>query len=121
MSSMFNKDHTPGPWVKSGQSEAGRYITIKASGGRTVARVLWNTEREADLGIETDDADANLIAAAPHLLTALEKIASIRLAFPDSTDQLKAAMLDVSLIARAAIATAKQQLVPQSSEIAANG
>ena len=64
--------HTEGPWIVHSQSEGGRYITVKAATGRTVARVPWNNvpygkENET---ICTDHADACLIAAAPDLLEA---------------------------------------------------
>lgn len=106
---MPKNSHTAGPWTKASQSEGGRYITIKAANGRTVARVPFNTEREAERGEITDDSDADLIASSPDLLTALETIAAApsRLAFPDAVDQWKAAMLDAAKIARAAIAKAK--------------
>ena len=60
---------TPGPWDNPSQSEAGRYITIKAANGRTVARVIWSRASDPH---PTDAGDARLIAAAPDLYAALE-------------------------------------------------
>ena len=54
--------HTPGPWHKV---EADTTIPIKAANGKTVASVRYS---------DNDDNDANLIAAAPDLLAALEAI-----------------------------------------------
>ncbi len=89
--------HTPGPWHVTGQSEGGRYITVKAEQGRTVARVPFNTEREVEAGQITDSADADLIAAAPDLLAALRRVME---AMDDGSDQ--PALVE----ARAAIALA---------------
>lgn len=65
---------TPGPWEVTGQSEAGRYISVtaphpKKNGRKTICRVPFS----ADPGPYTDDGDARLIAAAPDLLEALKK------------------------------------------------
>jgi hypothetical protein len=64
----------PGPWRVTGQSEGGRYITVKAHNGRTVARVPWNTDKEAEANQATDDSDAKLIAKAPEMHGLLEAI-----------------------------------------------
>jgi len=67
--------HTPGPWEVIGQSEGGRYITVKATMGRTVARVPWCTDAQGEAGTATDHHDAVLIAAAPELLEACTIVA----------------------------------------------
>ena len=68
--------HTPGPWTVTGQSEGGRYITVKAANRRTVARVPFSVVTdETPLEEITDAADANLIAAAPDMLAELEAVA----------------------------------------------
>lgn len=66
---MYTK-FTPGPWAVTGQSDAGRYITVKAVNGRTVARIPFSREN-APLSEITDASDADLIAAAPALYAAL--------------------------------------------------
>lgn len=67
--------HTKGPWEVTGQSEAGRYISVKgADNKRTVARVPWVSESDANDGDQRDLRDARLIAAAPEMLAALEEI-----------------------------------------------
>jgi len=63
--------HSPGPWRVHGQSESGRYITVKAANGRTVARVPWNSEN-TPLCECTDASDALIISLAPGMLAALE-------------------------------------------------
>lgn len=71
---MNAQTHTPGPWAVTGQRESARQIVVKASNGRTIALVPFNTEREVDSGSPlTDGSDASLIAAAPELLDALER------------------------------------------------
>ena len=65
--------HTQGKWEVTGQSENSRYITVKSDNGRTVARVPWNSEKEVEQGICTDNSDAILIAAAPVLLEELKR------------------------------------------------
>lgn len=60
--------HTPGPWtVPAGQIVAD---TVWARGGHLEICKLYGNGRDA----ETADADARLIAAAPDMLEALEKI-----------------------------------------------
>lgn len=65
---------TPGPWAVTGQSETGKYIIVKAVKWRTVARVPWSTEKEADSGRATDHSDSLLIAAAPSMYEALQQM-----------------------------------------------
>ena len=66
--------HTQGKWSVTGQSENSRYITVKSDNGRTVARVPWNSEKEVEQDICTDNNDAILIAAAPKMLKRLKTI-----------------------------------------------
>jgi len=63
--------HSPAPWRVHGQSETGRYITVKARNGRTVARVPWNVAN-TPLAECTDARDALTIALAPEALDALQ-------------------------------------------------
>ena len=65
-------EHTQGKWEVTGQSENSRYITVKSDNGRTVARVPWNSEKEVEQDICTDNNDAILIANAPEMLQALK-------------------------------------------------
>ena len=65
---MSKTQHTPGPWVIGGQSEAGRYISING-GGKVLARVMFSKPNDP---FPSDDANARLIAAAPMLLEALQ-------------------------------------------------
>ena len=67
-------EHTQGKWEVTGQSENSRYITVKSDNGRTVARVPWNSEKEVEQYICTDNNDAILIANAPEMLEMLKKI-----------------------------------------------
>lgn len=68
--------HSLAPWRVHGQSETGRYITVKAANGRTVARVPWNGEN-TPLAECTDARDALTIALAPELLAALEDMVAL--------------------------------------------
>jgi hypothetical protein len=80
--------HSPAPWHISGQSESGRYITVKAANGRTVARVPWNGENTPLLEC-TDAQDALLTSLAPELLAALEDMVALAIKlgnFAYSTD-----------------------------------
>ena len=68
--------HSPAPWHIHGQSESGRYITVKAANGRTVARVPFNAEN-TPLADYTDAQDALLTSLAPELLAALEDMTAL--------------------------------------------
>ena len=70
--------HSPAPWHIHGQSESGRYITVKAANGRTVARVPFNRE-DTPLADCTDAQDALLTSLAPELLDALEDMTALAL------------------------------------------
>ena len=63
--------HSPAPWRIQGQSESGRYITVKAANGRTVARVPFN-RNDTPLAELTDAQDALAISLAPEALDALQ-------------------------------------------------
>ena len=65
--------YTKGQWKVSGQSENSKYITVKSDNGRTVARVLWNTDKDAEKNGHTDYYDALLIAYAPEILDMLKE------------------------------------------------
>lgn len=68
--------HSPGPWRISGQSVSGRYITVKAANGRTVARVPFNPEN-TPLPECTDARDALVISLLPELLAALQDMTAL--------------------------------------------
>ena len=68
--------HSPAPWHISGQSESGRYITVKAANGRTVARVPFNRE-DTPLPECTDAQDALLTSLAPELLAQLDNMVAL--------------------------------------------
>ncbi len=65
--------HTPGPWdvtMPGGQTAFnGRRITVTANGS-IIADLDWNTPAE-------NQANANLIAAAPELLAALQAMVDL--------------------------------------------
>jgi hypothetical protein len=71
---MSEAKFTKGQWAVTGQSEGGRYITVKSETGRVVSRVPWNTERDLERNEITDCHDANLIAAAPDMYDALKAL-----------------------------------------------
>ena len=66
--------HTGTKWEIEGESESGKYIIVKANTGRTVARIPWSPQKEAECGLATDHYDAKLIAAAPELIEALQQL-----------------------------------------------
>ena len=66
--------YTGKKWEITGESETGRYITIKADTGRTVARVPWCPDNPEGNDLESDHYDALLIAQAPKLLEALRQL-----------------------------------------------
>ena len=55
---MTAAKHTPGPWAVSGPSAKG-YLIVKGANGQGVALILMDSSNE--------EADADLIAAAPNL------------------------------------------------------
>lgn len=67
------------PWHIAGQSEASRYITVKAASGRTVARIPWNRP-ETPLSECTDAGTARLIAAAPDMAETIRDLLALHIA-----------------------------------------
>ena len=72
--------HTPGPWFRDDRS--GLECDVRAASGRKVA-LCWglasNNARNYDKKYKAEcDANARLIAAAPEMLEALEKLLSIQ-------------------------------------------
>lgn len=65
--------HTPGPWRVDGNTD----IRVHSIGGKYVARIfsLLGTDSERDR--VTEQANAQLIAAAPDLLTAAKEIEAL--------------------------------------------
>lgn len=86
--------HTPGPWAIEKESESHSIVNRSFEGDEWCVAEVY---RETDMAI----ANANLIAAAPDLLDALESVSSDleRIAGVLFSDSLK--------VARAAIARAK--------------
>jgi len=89
--------HTQGKWEVTGQSENSRYITVKSDNGRTVARVPWNSEKEVEQGICTDNDDAILISAAPELLSACKYALGVLESIPEVYAEQIADILDESI------------------------
>jgi hypothetical protein len=87
----MKSQHTPGPWTAWG-------CTIYTDSGYRVAQT-WDQDR-CCLPTPTMEADARLIASAPDLLVALERIES-------SLGHEPGMYSDILSIARAAIAKAK--------------
>jgi hypothetical protein len=103
----MNAQHTPGPWAVAGESYNDHEAYVIEAGGRTIC---WTASSLDDAGIEVitaeDDANADLIAAAPELLIALKQIADWDpSAAPSEPKGLS--IIDAIDIARAAIAKAK--------------
>ena len=66
--------HTPGPWEIESSFDPG-YKSISAQKHTALAQVVWCMEDE-DRSPECE-ANAHLIAAAPELLEALEKVFTV--------------------------------------------
>lgn len=64
----MTQKHTPSPWEKAAaySTERGQQYQVRALTGKVVATIAANTDEGT--------ANANLIAAAPDMLTALTKI-----------------------------------------------
>jgi len=88
--------HTPGPWKTTHSAMSG--YRVSDSTGWGVAVVLKDAN---------DEANAHLIAAAPQMLEALEKIAEIGRQNGDATRQHAVSCF---LIAEAAIKAAKGEV-----------
>lgn len=79
--------HTPGPWtIQADQSDRGRSTVICAAGDDdlVIARIpsrAWDTN--AWLEYPQDRANAQLIAAAPDMLAALENLENDNGSIPD--------------------------------------
>lgn len=68
---MTKAQHTPGPW--SIDSNDAQWITADCD-GLVVAEIPYGEGNEGDRHHEVNDANAQIIAAAPDLLEALEKL-----------------------------------------------
>ena len=91
---MSESKHTPGPWRVGVTSDAGE-VDVIAEGGWFVA-VACDSAGDGDT-----EANANLIAAAPDMLEALEKLVS-------RIDETRGPTADTALAAaRAAIKKAR--------------
>jgi len=104
--------HTPGPWKREGLSIYGpKHPDSKHKNGRIfITRIVVGTHRAdprldggADRFPFDADDDARLIAAAPELLEACERLLAVVEAEPEACGIYKAH----AAIARAAIAKAK--------------
>lgn len=107
---MSEAQHTPGPWVAD--CDGGSFGVYVEDDGREIARLHdkngnFPQSSFADAQYLYDgqhEANAHLIAAAPELLTAIEKmVASFGWQSPNASPESEAALAD----ARAAIAKAK--------------
>lgn len=69
-------EHTPGPWENVGLSGNNAEAYIIEGPDRTIAWTCDTFDEDADKGVvtEVDLANANLICAAPDLLTACEQV-----------------------------------------------
>jgi hypothetical protein len=88
---MSNTPHTPAPWSINDWPQANADIAIGAVGTPLIARVLLR-----DVSINEQQANAAMIAAAPDLLDALQKIVATEHErhgyHPVWTDQARAAI-----------------------------
>lgn len=98
--------HTPGPWVSPGTDGDDRVVCAAMQGKRRTLAHVYGEDADAR------DANANLIAAAPDLLAALEWLArEVRASAPMMRECIGNTNLNALMLreeqARAAIAKAK--------------
>ncbi|MHB0785594.1 hypothetical protein [Bradyrhizobium sp. 5.13L] len=93
--------HTPGPWHAS-PTHNGRAFDIGAANGANIALVSGPDEN----GAEEFEANARLIAAAPKMLAALQRIAELE-PVEGKAAKNRGAMIHMRSIALAAIDLAK--------------
>ena len=103
---MANTQHTPGPWTIAGVSvnpHEGHVIESDSADGRTIAWTCNSLDNNGEEYISQEDiANAQLIASAPALLSALEDIVEdIR------DDESFSSIEDIALLFRAEQAIAK--------------
>lgn len=73
----MNTKHTPGPWMYTGAGAIKRdYTAIGCTDGETIASAWGHSNSGFFVSEEEKEANARLIAAAPEMLVALEKLAS---------------------------------------------
>lgn len=123
MTSLTPKDsagHTPGPWTFSRWDELGdsRFYVAQADNApytpdySDVATLI--AETVSTEGLKIQEANARLIAAAPDLLEALEKIEALY-EYDASVGDLSTRLYDAKTIALAAIARATVSTTQDSS------
>lgn len=110
----ISAQHTPGPWTYHFEEPSREWALVMSGGkaGQIVANV--NTKSCPDrasapaFSVMPAEANARLIAAAPELLAALEKI-QVAFAFysDDSKSELRETIARIQPIYRAAIAKAE--------------
>ena len=108
---MSDKKHTPGPWeVRADPSHYDSFTTVVAGSGEQRKGMLRELIVEIGgwAGIETAEANARLIAAAPDLLAACQRLVTLI----DESDQWSdvvsgTAMGEIVNEARTAVAKAE--------------
>ena len=108
---MSDKKHTPGPWeVRADPSHYDSFTTVVAGSGEQRKGMLREMIVEIGgwAGIETAEANARLIAAAPDLLAACQRLVTLI----DESDQWSdvvsgTAMGEIVNEARTAVAKAE--------------
>ena len=93
--------HTPGPWGRN-IKPARKYCIVYAGRNTHVASICASSEQPDD----EIEANCNLIAAAPDLLWALEKIASIQTNGNSEPEAMADALTYIGTLSRVAIAKA---------------
>jgi len=103
----MSASHTPGPWV----AELGEAYNVRAPHGGIVAQIHHLKGRygmEGRVDAQEGAANAQLIAAAPDLISALQSIlAIVECGATDDPDEVAADFWAIAKTAKAAIAKAE--------------
>lgn len=103
---MSEAEHTPGPWHADGSRVWGDTAELQ-SGGTMLRHKIADAAYHAEGGFEEQHANARLIAAAPELLAALERIVGRDLTYFRGTVCEGQISFEAVQAARAVIAKAK--------------
>jgi len=77
-------NYTPGPWIFSGLTIKGPHPKDPKNRSRVVAKAVW----EKGTYIDEAQNNARLIAAAPEMLEALERVFEIELCLSAKTERI---------------------------------
>jgi hypothetical protein len=107
--------HTPGPWKAVDDVDEGVWVSPQNTNNNIICDIvgrIWDPEAKATQITDEDIENARLIAAAPDMLEALEKVIDLAKANRDDDGIFDEQDEEYFKIATAAIAKAKGEDVP---------